>query len=373
VPPGTIPDESEIKLNGAVLAFTLVVSALTSVVCGLLPALHTSRQDFAGALRETNLTLAGLSRQALMRKNAVVAEVALSLMLLVGSTTLLRVFVDMQRVALAVDPARILTMRVPLPQARLPRCATPCGLLQGVAAACQCRARGGCGGVELRACIPGEHVDAFDVTGEPPTTDLVSSPPCERQLFERGRDGSGDRRLFTDSDIARALPVALVNERFVRSRIGRREPLGQVVHLPRLKEPPFLLPRTTGLRSLAWSTTRSTRASPSRSCRNSTFRSVSPGAANLVVVRAVGNPADITRAVVGQVYAIDRGQPVTAVTTLDQLLKENQYATPRFNLVLLSVFSIVGLALACGRRLRCDVGGRGAGAQRDRRAAGTRR
>ena len=59
------------------------------------------------------------------------------------------------------------------------------------------------------------------------------------------------------------------------------------------------------------------------------------GMSNLLVVRTHGDPAGVTRAVVSQVYAIDQGQPVTAVMTLDAILKDGQYATPRFNLILL--------------------------------------
>ena len=84
VPPDTIPDESEIAVNAAVLIFTLGVSALTSIVCGIAPALHSSRRDLAAALRESGRSLAGGSRQALLRKALVVAEVALALMLLAG-------------------------------------------------------------------------------------------------------------------------------------------------------------------------------------------------------------------------------------------------------------------------------------------------
>src|SRR4030095_9610847 len=58
------------------------------------------------------------------------------------------------------------------------------------------------------------------------------------------------------------------------------------------------------------------------------------------------DPAGVTRAVVSQVYAIDQGQPVTGVMTLDAVLKENALATPRFNLILLSVFAAIGLVLA---------------------------
>jgi putative ABC transport system permease protein len=345
VPPGTIPDESEITLNGAVLGFTLAVSALTSVVCGLLPALHTSRQDFAGALRETNLTLSGSSRQAVVRKMLVVAEVALSLMLLVGSTMLLRVFVDMQRVDLAVDPGRVLTMRVPLPQQRYPDVARRAAFFKellprvnavpGVAAAALNSGLHPLGNMSMPVVVSGESL----------TTDPVQVHHVSAGYTNALGIGLATGRLFTESDIARGLPVALVNERFVRSRIGPREALGQVVHLPRLKEPPFLLPDDGfEIVGVVHDTLNSGLTEPVMPELYVPFSVTA--AANLVVVRAVGNPADVTRAVVGQVYAIDRGQPVTAVTTLDQLLKENQYATPRFNLVLLSVFSIVGLAMA---------------------------
>ena len=98
VPPNTIPDESEISLNTSVLLFALAVSALTSVICGLAPALHTAGRDLSNAMREASRSLAGGSRQAVTRKALVVAEIALSLVLLAGSSVLLRTFVDLGRV-----------------------------------------------------------------------------------------------------------------------------------------------------------------------------------------------------------------------------------------------------------------------------------
>jgi putative ABC transport system permease protein len=312
VPPGTIPDESEITLNGAVLGFTLAVSALTSVVCGLLPALHTSRQDFAGALRETNLTLSGSSRQAVARKMLVVAEVALSLMLLVGSTMLLRVFVDMQRVDFAVDPGRVLTMRVPLPQSRYPdaprRAAFFKELLPRVNAV---------PGVAAAAVNSGLHPLGnmsmpVVVSGEPPTTDPVQVHHVSAGYTNALGIGLATGRLFTDSDIARGLPVALVNERFVRSRIGPREPLGQVVHLPRLKEPPFLLPDDGfEIVGVVHDTLNSGLTEPVMPELYVPFSVTA--AANLVVVRAVGNAAD--RWLAGQVWRMPAFDPVAFTAT----------------------------------------------------------
>ena len=99
VPPGTIPDEAEIVLNMPVLVFALIVSAATSIICGLAPALHSSG-DISSSMREASRSLAGSSRQALMRKTLVIAEVALSLMLLAGSSVLLRTFITMERAEL---------------------------------------------------------------------------------------------------------------------------------------------------------------------------------------------------------------------------------------------------------------------------------
>src|SRR5439155_7390946 len=65
VPPDTVPDESEIALNTPVLFFTLVVSALTSILFGLAPALHICTRDLANSLRETGRGVAGSIRQAL--------------------------------------------------------------------------------------------------------------------------------------------------------------------------------------------------------------------------------------------------------------------------------------------------------------------
>ena len=120
VPPDTIPDESEIALNMPVLLFALAISALTSIICGLAPALHTAGRDLSNAMREASRSLAGGSRQAITRKALVVAEIALSLVLLAGSSVLLRTFVDLGRVDLGVSPDRLLVFRVPLAPQRYP-------------------------------------------------------------------------------------------------------------------------------------------------------------------------------------------------------------------------------------------------------------
>jgi putative ABC transport system permease protein len=70
------------------------------------------------------------------------------------------------------------------------------------------------------------------------------------------------------------------------------------------------------------------------------------GAANILAVRTHLDPLALSRSIVAQVYAIDENQPVMEVKPVDVLLKEYEYATPRFNLILLAVLATAGLILA---------------------------
>jgi putative ABC transport system permease protein len=345
VPPGTIPDESEIALNMPVLVFALVVSALTSVICGLAPALHSSRRDLAGSMRDVSRSLAGSSRQAIVRKTLVVTELALSLMLLAGSSVLLRAFMGMQHVDLGVPADRVLTMRIPLPAQRYPdasrRIAFFQELLPRVSAV---------PGVAAAAVNSGLHPmgnmwTAAEVAGEAPNSDPVQVHHVSADYTNAVGIRLAAGRLLTEADVNAAGPVALVNERFVRVRLTGQTALGHVVRLPRLKEAPFSASNVTfQIVGVVHDALNAGLTDPIMPEIYVPFTAA--GMSNLLVVRTHGDPAGVTRAVVSQVYAVDNGQPVTAIMTLDAILRDQQYATPRFNLILLSVFAAVGLALA---------------------------
>ena len=152
-------------------------------------------------------------------------------------------------------------------------------------------------------------------------------------------------RLLTEDDVRGVRPVAIVNERFVRARLADRPPLGQSVRLPRLAQPPF------NIKNDRFDIVGVVADTPNAGLSESTLPEVylpftASGLVRLVVIRANVDAASLTRAVTRQVYSIDPNQPVANVMTLDRLLQEEEYATPRFNLVLLSVFGGIGLVLA---------------------------
>jgi predicted permease len=345
VPPGTIPDESEITLNRQVLGFALLVSALTSVICGLAPALQTVRRDLANSMREASRTLAGTSRQAVVRKALVVIEVALALVLLAGSSLLLRTFVALDRAPLTLPPEELLTMRVPLPAQRYPDAPRRIAFFQDVLPR-----MGAIPGVVAAGVNSGLHPlgnlrAPAEVAGEPSSSETVVIHNVSAGYLEALGIRLAAGRLLTDSDVDSAQRVALVNERFVRSRFNHRPPLGHTIRVPRLREPPVGLSddsfQVVGVVHDTLNVGLTDPVAPELYLPYTLA-----GLSNLVVVRTKGDPAAVTRAVISQIYAVDKGQPVTSVQTLETLLRELEYATPRFNLLLLSIFAGVGMALA---------------------------
>jgi predicted permease len=266
-------------------------------------------------------------------------------MLLAGSSLLIRTFVAMQRVDLGFQPDRFLVLRVPLPAARYPdapkRIAffedllTRIGTVPGVADV----------GLNTGLHPLGNMWATAEVAGASPSTEPVEV----HQVSAGYADAMGIRlaagRLLEDGDVSARRPVALVNERFVRARFDGRPPLGQIVRLPRLKEPPFAVAAD------AFEVVGVVHDTLNRGLANPVMPEIYlpfslAGVSNVLVVRTTLDPSSLTRAIAAQVYAIDASQPIADVKTLDTLLKEDEYSTPRFNLILLSVFAAIGLVLA---------------------------
>jgi putative ABC transport system permease protein len=271
--------------------------------------------------------------------------VALSLMLLAGSSLLIRTFVAMQQVELGFQPDRFLTLRVPLPASRYPDAARRIAFFEDLLP--RIRTVPGVTGVGLNTGLHplGNMWIPADVVGTSPKSDMV-----EVHHVNAGyTDAMGIRltagRLLEDGDVSARRPVALVNERFVRARFDGRPPLGQIVKLPRLKERPFdLTTDTFEVVGVVHDTLNEGLANPVMPEIYLPFSLA--GISNVLVVRTGMDPSSLTRAVSAQVYAIDASQPVADVKTLDAVLKEDEYSTPRFNLILLSVFAVIGLVLA---------------------------
>lgn len=245
--PGRLPRLDGVGVNATVLGFALGVSILTATALGLLVAWRSARADVRGTLASSQRTMAGGASSRRVRAALVVAEVAMTIVLLAGAGLLARSFGRL----LAVDPGfrteGAVVMDVMLPAARDPRIAVGNGRFLDELVA------------RIRA-VPGvEHVG---VTDAPPLSGrgasgmfLILDRPDEVQSFEdwrrimenqertgyaEFRHASGDYframgiplvagRLFDERDHADAPHVAVISESLARTRWPGADPIGRII------------------------------------------------------------------------------------------------------------------------------------------------
>jgi putative ABC transport system permease protein len=346
VPPNTIPDESKIELNLAVLVFTIAVSFAAAIVAGLAPALHVSGRDVASPLKESGRGTSGGARQKWLRAWLVVGEVALSLMLLVGASLMIRTLIAVQTLDLGIRPDRILSMRIPLSRDRYPDANRRVAFFQELLR--RVESVPGVLGAGLNAGLhPLWNFGApIEMVGN---AQQDSHPVIISQTNENYTRAIGiplvAGRFFTQHETANRTHVAVVNRSFVARYCGSGDAIGRIFRVPRFRTPPFSIAADSfeiiGV--------------VRDSMNNVTNSEIAPEAfipytitamANYLVVATQGNPLTLANAVRAQVYQVDKDQPVTDVKTIDMLLRDFVYARPKFNLLLFGVFAAIGLTLA---------------------------
>jgi predicted permease len=345
IPPGTIPDESHVRLNGPVLSFSIALASLSTLIAGLVPAWQVSRTDAAQALRDGGRSATAGAGQSRLRASLVVAEIGLSTVLLVAATLMVRTLVGMQQVPLTFDPARILTMRVPFAETRYP---TPddrarftrqllarVSALPGVQAAV----------VDSGLPFVGARRTSVTLPGQPKTdqVSMVHESAAGYLELQRARLVAG--RGIEPADVDAVRRVGVVNREFARRYFGTDSPIGRTVGLDYLARPPLNV-ADTGFEIVGVIDDLRNQG-PTRTVAPEIFVpfAVNGSYAYLIVETALP-PQRLERAVRAEVYAIDAQQPVTEVMTLDRVIDEAVFAGPRFSLLLLGVFAGVGLLLA---------------------------
>src|SRR4029078_9451554 len=109
--PNNIPRLPAIRMDGRVLAFTSLISVLTGVLFGMVPALRTSNLKLSESLKEGARNVAG-GRHEKLRKLLVISELALSLVLLISAGLLIRTFLSVERVNPGFTAQNVLGMRL---------------------------------------------------------------------------------------------------------------------------------------------------------------------------------------------------------------------------------------------------------------------
>jgi len=346
-----VPNEARVEVNGLVLSFCLIVSSLTGIISGLVPALQSARSNLVEALKDesrASSTAAGGNTRALL----VIAEVALSMVLLVSASLTIRSFVAQQHVELGFEPKRVMAVGLPLPPKRYTtseqrnrfarELLDRVRRLPGVAAATIGNGGLPFGGLQSTFSIDGRaEAETRRITLHAVGADYL------RTVGIPLRQG----RMLTEQEINGADHVAVINQAAARAWPSGATLLGGRVRLNQLEKPeqPSILtpanasPYVTIVGVIGDARNDDLRNEPRPAVLVPYTLLVPPQ--RTLAIRSDSDSPSLINAVRAQVREMDREQPLTGPRTFEEIL-DVRTAQPRFTMALFSLFGALGLALA---------------------------
>jgi len=343
-----------ISLDLTTLALTFGIMVLTGVAFGLAPALTAARLNIQDSLKGEGRAISTASA----RKLLVTAELAVSLVLLIGAGLLARSFLALARTDLGFPPHNLLTLRVNLVETRYQTGASQVRFFEDVLT--RVRRLPGVRAAASATDVPLDGLAAwtslsFDVVGHPPVP-RAQRPQAEGSMVSpdffrafgipllRGR-------LFDAHDSPAAI---LVDENFARAIFPGEDPIGR--QIKSVGDPMTIVgvvgsirgSSLTGANPVARNNVGTNPASAAmpRIYYCDCTPQPSPFLGRMaLIVRTNGDPHDAIRAIEAQVYAVDRNQPVYDVKTMEERL-DDSLAPQRFHLLLVGCFALIAMALA---------------------------
>jgi predicted permease len=341
VNPGNIPRLDAIGLDGTVLAFTFAVSVLTGIVFGLAPALRAGRLDLNTSLKSGGRNMQGDggfgSSRRRLRSLLVVAEVAISLMLLVGAGLLLRSFVRLQKVSPGFEPGGVVTMRLG-PTARRFQSRDesiayfrPFG--DALAAVPGVTMRGAVSSLPFTSSVGWGSINVEGWTPQPGQELQVDQRSATVDYFRTMRVPLVKGRFFTDADMPQnAEPVAIVDEKFAQRFWPNGDAIGKHVWNDPKRQLTIVgvvgTVKQYGLdidgRIVVYYPTPNTQYH---------------------VARTSSDPASVAASMVRKIQELDRTIAVFDVRTMSDRMSDS-LARQRFSTLMLGAFAIFALILA---------------------------
>jgi putative ABC transport system permease protein len=334
------------SVDGAALGFTVLVAVVAVLFFGLAPALQASRLDMAATIKEGGRGSSAGAKGKRLRSALVVAQVAMTLVLLIGAAITIQTLIGMQRIDPGFDTDRALTMRVRLSVSKYrevsQRAAFQEEVMRRVEALPQVEAAGGVASLPLDFST---SYMGFEVEGRPPAT------PDERLFANENRVTPGyfaamgipllRGRPFEQGDSEDAPRVIAINQTMAERYWPGNDPVGRRVLLDPDED------------AAEWATivavvgdvrhrllTREVDPQIYIPQGQSATRAIS------IIVRTAGEPSSVAAAVREAIWSVDPGLPVGGARTLRQVLAQS---LGPFQIVsgLLSLFGLLALLLAC--------------------------
>ncbi len=334
-----IPGWDHLAINNWALGFTLLVSLVTGIIFGLMPALQATQSNFNEALKEGSRGTTGGARNRL-RNVLVVSEVALSLVLLVGAGLLIRSFIAVLNTDYGIKPDNTISMRIVLSPDRyeksqrinfyeqfLSRIKTLPGVMN-------------VGAVDNLPMGGSNNGSDFQIAGQPPFTKaaqpFVDTRIVTPEYFAAIGTSLHRGRLITPQDTAESPAVLLVNESFAARYFPGRNAIGE-----RLE---FVAGKPVSIVGIVANVMNDDMDNPAEPMVYQPFAQRVPNSMALVV-RGQTEVTNLVSAIRQELAALDPNLPLSNVKTIHQTIHERS-SPKRVVTIMLGIMALIALLLA---------------------------
>jgi predicted permease len=347
-----LPAEANVRMDYGVFLFTMIIGILTGILFGLAPALSSTHPALTGSVKEGGRTTAGLTPRRI-RTALMIAEVAMSFVLLAGASLLIRSFNRLASVNPGVDTTDVLAIDLPMPPTQFTNGTTLTNYLSEVTESV--RSVPGVRDAAITDRPPMEGYSngaAFLIEGRP-NLPYSQRPLCGGKIVGPSYFSTVGMRLLKgrgleESDVANATPVTVINETMAKAYFKDEDPIGKHILISEL----VFGKRARG-REIPWQIVGVVKDEKVTGKVLSglgedmpviyvTFYQ-SPGTRNSLVVRAT-NPMALINSIEQAIWKVNKDQAVENVETLEEM-KSESVAPAWVRTALLTIFAGIAVLL----------------------------
>jgi predicted permease len=340
-----LPRLNEISADRTVLVFSLLVSILTGILFGIFPALQASRTDIHDALKEGGRNGTAGSGKRRLRDALVTAEVAISLVLLVGAGLMTKSLWKVLQADGGIRPEHVLTARVSLPDIKYQDAEKRRIFVELVVA--KLREIPGVDAAGFKNPLLGGRQSTIVIEGRPvpppgqlPSTDVGRvTPDAMRAMGMRLLRG----RFFDDHDNERGQPVCIIDETSANLYFQNEDPIGKRI----TTKGPHMPGKDAGWMTIVGVVAHVKNYGVDQPSRVETYvpNAQDPAYGGNLVVRSSSDAASVSSDIRSAVHSLDADLPVFDERPLADIVADNS-ASRRLSAMLIGAFAILALLLA---------------------------
>jgi len=338
-----IPVAETISMDWRLMGFIIVISVISILLFGTLPALRQSRVDVHNALSQGGRTLTGGMRKGL-RWALVTSQISLGLVLLIGAGLLVKSFIRVMEIDPGYDPSNVLTMSIALPERGYANFQRQVDFFQGLLD--RAKAVPGVLSVAASNALPFRGTPDTDLEipglkgqpGQEPSAEILTATP---EFFHTMKIPILHGRVFNERDVAGAPVVLVINQSMARRFWTDENPLGKRVTMKDWGEP-----LTGEVVGVVGDVRQDALDAPIAPAIYYSFAQFDRGTlSTYLIIRTALSPLALTNVIQSKVWEIDKTLPLSEVASMEDVLS-GSLERRRFILFLLATFAAIALLLS---------------------------